>query len=584
MRRQSQLVVLCAFFLFTAVQVSEARQTVPRLVTFGGTLLNHIGQPLTGPVGITFAIYRDQNGGAAIWMENQNLELDAHGGYIALLGSTRPEGLPIQLFSSGESRWLGVQAQVPGEPEQPRVLLVSVPYALKAADADTIGGRPASAFVLAPQVSVSGDTVTVPSPNIQALASGAAVTGSGTTGNLLKWTDGTNSVVGDSAMVEKNGNVGFGTTDPITPLDIAYPFPKTDTGLRIAANLARSNDAVNPFALVAGAVGAPTLTNRLGVLQTQDANLANGGNLGLQPFGGYVGIGTLNPIVPLDVSYGFPKTDPNLRIGTNLARSSDAVNPFALVAGAVGAPTLANRLAVLQTQDANLANGGNLGIQPFGGNVGVGTANPAATLDVNGMAKAVSFSGDGSALTNLNANNVAGTLANSRTTATSSNTANSIVSRDASGNFAAGAITAVSLSGNGAALTNVNASTVNGVQASSLQTRGITYLGGCDTCSLLADTDDQPMIYVNVVGPMTINSVICYSDAGTPTINLHRGGSANNVLSNNLQCSTSPTPGISFTNGEGVLNLNDSLDFVMVSAGMPQVTHRVTVVIKTTLN
>src|SRR3990170_1578308 len=33
--------------------------------------------------------------------------------------------------------------------EQPRILLVSVPYALKAADAETLGGKPASAFVLA---------------------------------------------------------------------------------------------------------------------------------------------------------------------------------------------------------------------------------------------------------------------------------------------------------------------------------------------------------------------------------------------------------------------------------------------------
>jgi hypothetical protein len=42
------------------------------------------------------------------------------------------------LFATGESRWLGVQVQVPGEIEQPRVLLVSVPYALKAADAETL--------------------------------------------------------------------------------------------------------------------------------------------------------------------------------------------------------------------------------------------------------------------------------------------------------------------------------------------------------------------------------------------------------------------------------------------------------------
>jgi hypothetical protein len=45
-----------------------------------------------------------------------------------LLSSTSNEGLPLEIFSSGEARWLGIQVQ--GQPEQPRVLLVAVPYAL----------------------------------------------------------------------------------------------------------------------------------------------------------------------------------------------------------------------------------------------------------------------------------------------------------------------------------------------------------------------------------------------------------------------------------------------------------------------
>jgi hypothetical protein len=55
------------------------------------------------------------------------------------------------LFTSGQPRWLGIQVEQ--KPELPRVLLVSVPYAMKAADADTLGGRPASAYMVA----LSGD-------------------------------------------------------------------------------------------------------------------------------------------------------------------------------------------------------------------------------------------------------------------------------------------------------------------------------------------------------------------------------------------------------------------------------------------
>ena len=49
---------------------------------------------------------------------NQNVT-DNKGNYTAQLGATRPQGLPLDLFSSGEARWLGVR--VNGGEEQQRV-------------------------------------------------------------------------------------------------------------------------------------------------------------------------------------------------------------------------------------------------------------------------------------------------------------------------------------------------------------------------------------------------------------------------------------------------------------------------------
>src|SRR5712691_3728695 len=146
----------------TAQAPSELVPTlaVPRLIKLAGTLKDAQGKPLSNTVGVTFAIYKEQEGGAPLWMETQNVELDEQGHYSVLLGATKSEGLPLELFTSGESRWLGMRVQLPGEVEQPRVLLVSVPYALKAADADTLGGMPASAFVMAaPSSTASGTSV-----------------------------------------------------------------------------------------------------------------------------------------------------------------------------------------------------------------------------------------------------------------------------------------------------------------------------------------------------------------------------------------------------------------------------------------
>ena len=146
-----QFFLMSCVFLSLAVSLgaqsttptASAGTNVPTLVRFGGALS---GTP-SRLVGITFAFYKDQTGGSPLWLETQSVHLDATGHYSVQLGSTQPNGLPKELFASGDARWLGVRAE--GQVEQPRVLMLSVPYALKAADAETLGGLPPSAFVLA---------------------------------------------------------------------------------------------------------------------------------------------------------------------------------------------------------------------------------------------------------------------------------------------------------------------------------------------------------------------------------------------------------------------------------------------------
>ncbi len=170
------LLAICFFLVSFSVwawgqQSLPSAAIVPRLIKFSGTVLDAQGQPRTGLVGITFALYAEAQGGAALWLEAQNLQLDRNGHYTVLLGASKAEGVPLEVFSANEARWLGVQPE--GQAEQ-RVLLVSVPYALKAADAETLGGMPASSFVLAApvvttastQVTLGSTTATVQTKNL----------------------------------------------------------------------------------------------------------------------------------------------------------------------------------------------------------------------------------------------------------------------------------------------------------------------------------------------------------------------------------------------------------------------------------
>ena len=215
-------VCACTAILFfsslATAQATPSKQSpiVPQLVNFSGKALDDQGKPLAGIVGITFAIYNAQDGGAPLWIETQSVQPDTKGNYTVQLGAATSEGLPLSLFSSGEARWLGVRVNS-GE-EQPRILLLSVPYALKAADAQTLNGLPASAFVLA------APSASNPQPPASSNASSAAnIGGSGSEDYIPLWTD-NNGDLGNSILYQlgtgSTAKIGINETKPLFTLDV----------------------------------------------------------------------------------------------------------------------------------------------------------------------------------------------------------------------------------------------------------------------------------------------------------------------------------------------------------------------------
>jgi hypothetical protein len=221
---RSSLILLCLFITANVRGQTQSPQApvasssgvastvVPRLIKHGGTLLDEQGQAMKSPVGVTFALYSQEFGGAALWMETQNVATDAKGNYTVLLGANSALGVSAELFNSGEARWLGVQVE--REAERPRVLLVSVPYALKAGDAQTLGGQPLSAFQMAVAGSNGTASNSAVSNGLQPAATEQANEIVCTSGTACSATfipqfnsNGGSSTVKNSIMKQSSGNI-----------------------------------------------------------------------------------------------------------------------------------------------------------------------------------------------------------------------------------------------------------------------------------------------------------------------------------------------------------------------------------------
>jgi len=205
---------------------------VPREINITGVFQPVDGQPLRPLETVTLAMYVDPTGGTPLWQETQNIVLDAKGHYAVLVGASSADGIPATVVAAG-AQWLGITFNRQGEVEGPRLQLTSVPYALRAADADTLGGRPASAYLLAPTSATakggtsSNTSGSAPSNGGQSSTPSNAtadVVQTGTLNTVAKYVNTTD--VGNSAIFESGGLVGINTTAPTDALHVRF----TNTG------------------------------------------------------------------------------------------------------------------------------------------------------------------------------------------------------------------------------------------------------------------------------------------------------------------------------------------------------------------
>jgi hypothetical protein len=403
----------------TSAAASTTQAVVPQLIKFSGVLTDLAGKPVTYHVDVTFSIYKGQTAGQALWYETQNVTPDAEGHYTVLLGAMHDGGLPTDLFTSGEAHWLGVQVE--NLPEEPRVLLVSVPYALKAGDAETLGGKPASDYLLSSQSASSSTTLLTASPTgggtgkttSQTSSTNAAISNASMTGTqnyIPVFTDNSGSL-GNSVMYQNGSNIGIGTTSPSHELDVSSGDIGNSTGaVTISAGGTNQNITLTPSGTGSVIVGSPSLPNTdrpfvtpeialsqsatESYLEEFNENNSSGATIG-QFYWIMHGTGTNDPTGPGGLTF----------------KDGDTWNDIFRVyhSGAL------QFLAEGTNQNIVLTPSGG-GYTILNGDVGIGTSNPTAALEVNGTAKfdqavtfasGQSFTGNGSGLTSINPANIA---------------------------------------------------------------------------------------------------------------------------------------------------------------------------------
>jgi hypothetical protein len=476
--RQLSLRAIFASLIVTAglfpaqlsAQQPNRTSVVPRLVNFSGKVVDSSAKPVSGPASVVFAIYKDEEGGEAFWREMQNVMADAEGNYTVQLGATQPGGLPLDLFSSGDSRWLGVS--VNGANERPRALLLSVPYALKAADAETLGGLPASAYMRAdgsnavhgvvPAV-VANKATSAVTPKATA---NPAITGLGAIG-FVPLFDTTSDVL-NSNIFQNGSNVGIGTKTASGLLDVNGTATVRDSmtlvpkGTDPVLTVRNTLFAINSSGLVSFDTGQtfPGVGTIKGV--TAGAGLQGGGTSGTVALSIATG-GVLNAMLK-NSSFTLPVTSP-LTGG-----------------GAISLGTTAAALALKPCPAGELyiSNGTTWSC--------TAAAGTGKVTSVGFTAPTSDFLVTGSPVT------TAGTLAlNWNVAPTPSNVANAIAKRDVSGGLSVGYLNA-SFPGSGVAISGVSAQSVgvygesDGTESGANGVQGTSYANGGSGVAGFADS------------------------------------------------------------------------------------------------
>ncbi len=328
-----------------SLATGPVRAATPGLIQYQSVLQDDDGDPIQGPVNVTFRIFAASSGGTALWTEAHSGVAVDDGVFHVVLGSITP--FPGNLFDQPD-RYL--ETAVNGSTLAPRRQFLSTPYALRAAVADVAlsGGGGDTWAVSGDDIYRAdgrvgiGETSPLTRAHIQTQSLGIDSLDVGiNTDLLIESTDAFLGLYSNSAGTTGSGIslVEIQGTVPFDAWDISRRTSGSGSKLQFNHSAHGTVFSVNPDSRVG--IGTDDPASELHILETVDVNA----DITLEKSGG--------SSIQLKAENG------SASVGTSSA------HPFRLVTG--------NAVRLQVEAD---------------GDVGIGTVNPAAKLEVAGTMQA----------------------------------------------------------------------------------------------------------------------------------------------------------------------------------------------------
>lgn len=363
-------------FVTSLLLISTFSFASPFEFSYSGRLTEDSGKPIEGPIDIKLRFYRAESGGSPIAVDITTFTgVTLNEGVFQVSLSDLTAAQYNTIFSSTEETWLEVD-DVNHNVTYPRQRFSVVPYALK--------------------VPVDGTTISYNSNGqlkVGTVPASSLASGNGTAGQIL-----TSAGDGTMGWQSASGSYPAGDATKVGYLSVTGPVNLDNMGA--ASHAAVTIGTANGLSLSTQQLSLGTASSGVtGALSGSDwTNFNTAFNDRMKWDGGSTG---------LTAATG--RT--SLGLGTIATQNSDAVS---ITAGSIAGGVFAdNAISGNKIDGGTISNFASTGIDDNAsstamtidgsGNLGIGTTSPGEKLEVNGVAKATGFSGDGSSITGLKA-------------------------------------------------------------------------------------------------------------------------------------------------------------------------------------